>query len=90
MILASVRYQDVIPRYRYPRLQTTSLKREVNVKLFLLIITTDSYLNTFVSNCNKKKPTGNIGYILTEFEEKNTIEVPQSTQQMLLYCKVLF
>ncbi len=30
---------------------------------------TDSYLNTFVSNCTKK-PTGNIGYVLSEFEEE--------------------
>ncbi len=37
-----------------------------------------------------KKTTGNIGYILTEFEEKNTTEVAQLMQQMLLYCKVLF
>ncbi len=42
-----------------------------------------------VSNVTKK-PTGNIGYILTEFEEKNTTEVAQLMQQMLLYCKVLF
>ncbi len=31
--------------------------------LLIIIIKTDSYLNDFVSNCNKK-PTGNIGYIL--------------------------
>ncbi len=37
-----------------------------------------------------KKTTGTIGYILTEFEEKNTTEVAQLMQQMLLYCKVLF
>ncbi len=37
-----------------------------------------------------KKTTGNIGYILTEFEEKNATEVAQLMQQMLLYCKVLF
>ncbi len=41
------------------------------------------------TKCNKK-PTGNIYYILTEFEEKNTTEVAQLMQQMLLYCKVLF
>ncbi len=34
-----------------------------------------------------KKTTGNIGYILTEFEEKNTTEF---AQQILFYCKVLF
>ncbi len=34
--------------------------------------------------CNKK-PNGNIGYILTVIEEKNTAEVAQFMQQMLLY-----
>ncbi len=43
-----------------------------------------------MSQCNKKT-YGNIGYILTEFKEKkNTTEVTQLMQQMLLYCKVLF
>ncbi len=42
-----------------------------------------------MSQCNKK-PTENMGYILTELEEKNATEVAQLMQQMLLYCKVLF
>ncbi len=44
-----------------------------------------------LSKCNKK-PTGNIGYILTEFEEKNTTEVAQLMQQILLILtvKVIF
>ncbi len=40
------------------------------------------------TRCNIK-PTGNIGYILTEFNKKNTIEAAQLMQHMLLYCKVL-
>ncbi len=46
-------------------------------------------VQTNVSKCNKK-PTGNIGYILTEFEEK--IKVAQLMQQMLLILtvKVIF
>ncbi len=44
-----------------------------------------------LSKCNKK-PTENIYYILTEFEEKNTTEVAQLMQQMLLIptVKVIF
>ncbi len=44
-----------------------------------------------LSKCNKK-PTGNIYYILTEFEEKNTTELAQLMEQMLLILtvKVIF
>ncbi len=41
-------------------------------------------------NVTKKKLPGTWGNILTEFEEKNTTEVAQLMQQMLLYYKVLF
>ncbi len=37
-----------------------------------------------LSKCNKKT-TGNIYYILTEFEEKNTTEVAQLMQQNVAY-----
>ncbi len=37
-----------------------------------------------------KKTTGNIDYILTEFDEQKMTEVAQLMQQMLFYCKVLF
>ncbi len=52
------------------------------------------YIQIFLSfsantskNVTKTKPTWNIGYILTEFDEKNTTEVVQLMQQMLLYWR---
>ncbi len=55
----------------------------------LLIFLVQTQCKQNVSKCNKK-PTGNIGYILTAFEETKITEVTQLMQQMLLYCKVLF